>query len=246
MPNPSLTALYKIPRHVAIIMDGNGRWAKSKGLPRIRGHARGVKTLKEIATYASDLGVAYLTLFSFSTENWLRPKLEVAFLMKLLRQYLKKERETFIKNNIRVESIGDRNQLPKEALASLNETIAATRHNRGMTFILALNYSGRDEIVHAVRFAAERAIKKDLSLENIDRKFVEEHLFTAAFPDPDLLIRTGGEFRVSNFLLWQMAYTELYFTDVMWPEFTKDDFLIALQDFQNRERRFGKLPPETP
>jgi len=223
----------KIPRHLAIIMDGNGRWAKERMLRRIVGHQRGVETVKAIVEECSSLGIRCLTLFAFSSENWLRPKTEVRALMSLLKRYVRMEALRMMQNNIRFNIIGNRSELPPDVNLELDEVIAKTAGNAGMTLTLALSYGGRQEIIHAAtRLAA------DLAAGRISGDAVDEASF--GLPDPDLLIRTSGEMRISNFLLWQLAYTELYFTDINWPDFGVAELHKALRDFQTRERRFGR------
>jgi|CXWL01.1.fsa_nt_gi undecaprenyl diphosphate synthase len=244
--NPLLelgVAVEKLPRHVAIIMDGNGRWAKAKGQPRIKGHEAGAANVREIVTHAARLGVGYLTLYSFSTENWNRPLDEVTHLMRLYVEYLIKERGEIMDNDIRLVQIGRREGLPDEVLRELDETASVSRNNKGMTLCLALNYSSRTEIVDAVRAIARRVADKSLDPAQIDERSISGSLYTANIPDPDLLIRTAGEMRVSNFLLWQISYAELYVTEVLWPEFRKTDLNKAIQDFAKRDRRFGGVNP---
>ena len=229
----------RLPRHVAIIMDGNGRWATARGLARPAGHDEGVKTVRRITEEASRLGIGFLTLYTFSTENWNRPKEEVDALMTLIVTAIERETPDLIKNNVRLTAIGNLDRLPEHARLRLGRCIDDTSHCTGLTLVLALSYSARWEITEAVRSIARRAAEGTLSPEDIDEQTVAAALTTAAMPDPDLLIRTGGDFRVSNFLLWQIAYSEIYVTSTYWPDFTKDDFLDALEQFQSRERRFG-------
>jgi undecaprenyl diphosphate synthase len=228
----------RIPAHIAIIMDGNGRWAKLQGRERSYGHQAGAETVHVIAEEAARLGVKYLTLYTFSTENWNRPVDEVAALMSLLMDQI--EEETFMKNNIRFRIIGDVDRLPANVLARLNECIAHTAANTGMTLVLALSYSSRWEITDAVKQIARKVAEGKLEPEHITDVTIDAHLSTAFMPDPDLLVRTGGEVRLSNYLLWQCAYTELYFCDTYWPEFREEALCKAIYDFQQRERRFGK------
>ncbi len=230
----------KLPKHVAIIMDGNGRWAKSKGKLRIFGHENGVKAVRETVEAAAEIGVDYLTLYAFSTENWNRPKTEVDALMKLLVKSLNKETATLNKNNIRLQAIGDLNKLQDSTRLELEKAIESTKHNNRTILTLALSYSAREEITTMSKRIAEQVASGNLSIEDIDNQTVSDNLYTQGMPDPELLIRTSGEKRISNFLLWQIAYTELYFTPKLWPDFRKEDFFEALLDFQNRERRFGK------
>lgn len=226
----------KLPQHIAIIMDGNGRWAKQQGEQRIYGHENGVKSVRDTVEAAAELGVKYLTLYAFSTENWNRPKEEVMALMSLLVHTISAETATLNKNNIRLQAIGDLKSLPADCYAELNEAIEKTKNNSRTTLVLALSYSSRWEIVNAMReIAAKKLDPKDISEETIT-----SHLCTADMPEPELMIRTSGEHRISNFLLWQLAYAELYFTDKLWPDFRKEDLYEAILDYQNRERRFGK------
>ena len=230
----------RLPRHVAIIMDGNGRWATQRGLTRITGHRRGKQSVQEIVETARRLGIEYLSLYAFSTENWQRPRDEVAALMRFLRHFLAAELKKMMKNGIRLLAIGNLRKLPREVQASLRQTIEDTRHNTGMTVILAVSYGGREEITEAVRAIARRVRREDIDPEDVDQALVASHLGTAGVPDPDLLIRTSGEMRISNFLLWQIAYTEIYVTDTLWPDFREREFLDAVAHFQRRERRFGR------
>ena len=230
----------QLPEHIAIIMDGNGRWAKQQGKPRVFGHRSGVKAVRETTEAAAELGVKYLTLYAFSTENWNRPKLEVSALMNLLVETIKTELNTLNKNNIRLQTIGDLSKLPPRNQEALLEGIASTANNDRMTLILALNYSAKWEIMNAVRDIAKAVENKELSADDIDETIFANALSTRGIPDPELLIRTSGETRISNFLLWQIAYSELYFTPTFWPDFRKKDLYQAISDFQNRERRFGK------
>ncbi|MCB0496384.1 MAG: isoprenyl transferase [Cyclobacteriaceae bacterium] len=221
-------------------MDGNGRWAKKKGAARIFGHRNAISAVRDTVEGCAELGVEYLTLYAFSTENWGRPKEEVDGLMELLIDSLRKELSTLMKNNIRLKTIGNISQLPGRCHKELQEDIEASESNTGLTLILALNYSGRSEIVEAVKAIADEACKGGFPVSEIDDKSISHHLFTSEYPDPELLIRTSGELRLSNFLLWQLAYTELYFTDVLWPDFRKEHLHEALKEFNKRERRFGK------
>lgn len=229
-----------LPRHVAIIMDGNGRWAKSKMQPRLFGHKAGADSVREIVEACGEIGIEYLTLYAFSSENWKRPEQEVSGLMKILKSYLESELAKMQKNGIRLMSIGDRNRLPESVRQSLENTIEATSGNTKLTLNLALSYGGRDELVRAVQKIARKCQQEGLSADEICEQTITDSLDTSALPDPDLLIRTGGEARLSNFLLWQLSYAEIYFTEVMWPAFRKDIFFKALADFQVRERRFGR------
>ena len=230
----------KLPRHIAIIMDGNGRWAQKKGNNRIFGHKNGVKAVRDTVEGAGEVSVEYLTLYAFSTENWRRPKNEINALMSLLISTIDSEVPNLNKNNVKLKAIGDINSLPNEVAGNLQEAIDATAQNTGLTLILALSYSARWEISHAAGIIAEKVQKGELTPENIDEQLFSQHLVTTDFPDPELLIRTSGEFRISNFLLWQIAYAELYFTEVLWPDFRKENLFEAIVDFQRRERRFGK------
>ncbi len=232
--------LERIPRHVAIIMDGNGRWAKRHGLARMFGHRQGVETVHRITEAAAELGIRYMTLYAFSTENWNRPQQEVDALMELLVDTIAKETDTLMKNNVRLLTIGDLNRLPQRAQEKFRHCMEQTAGNTGLKLVIALSYSSRWEIVRTVRKLAEEVRTGTLRVEDIDETTVSEYLTTSNIPDPDLLIRTSGEQRISNFLLWQAAYSELYFTPCLWPDFTVDEFYKALIDYQGRERRFGK------
>lgn len=227
----------RIPRHVGIIMDGNGRWAELRGLPRIEGHRRGVERSKEVIEVSAELGLKALTLYAFSTENWQRPSSEVATLMKLLELYIKKELDGLIKNDIVFKTIGDIRMLPEHIQSIIREAEQKTSSNKGMTLVTALSYSGRNEILRAVKKMLHAGINPEALTEEVFNSYLD----TAGLPIPDLIIRTSGEMRISNFLLWQAAYSELYFTDTLWPDFTKDEFLLAIQDYQRRERRFGAI-----
>ena len=230
----------KVPQHVAIIMDGNGRWAKKQGLMRVKGHREGTKAVREVTEGCSEIGVKNLTLYAFSTENWNRPKIEVDTLMKLLVSSLKKEIKTLQDNDIKLNAIGRLENLPSKALQELNEVIKKTRDNKRMTLTLALSYGSREEITTAVKEIAEKVQKGEISEKAIEESVINEHLYTRNLPDVDLLIRTSGEQRISNFLLWQIAYAELYFSEVLWPDYRKVDLFEAIFNYQNRERRFGK------
>ncbi len=232
--------LDKLPSHIAIIMDGNGRWAKEKGEDRLFGHFSGVESVRNIVEGCAELGVKYLTLYAFSTENWDRPKDEVTGLMELLVQTIKKETKTLNKNNIKLFVIGNTSLLPDSANKELNEACEETQSNTGMSLIMALSYSSRWEISNAVKQIAFEVKRGKLDPEEINNETFEKHLCTAGFPDPELMIRTSGEYRISNFLLYQLAYAELYFTDTLWPDFRKENLYEAIVDYQNRERRFGK------
>ena len=230
----------RLPRHIAIIMDGNGRWAKKQGMARMFGHRQGVETVHNITVAATKLGIGYLTLYTFSTENWNRPKEEVDALMGLLVDTIAKETPTLMNNNVRLEAIGDIDRLPEATKRKFLSCIEQTSKNTGLTMVLALSYSARWEITRAMQTAVRLAIEKGLRPEEVNEQMVSSLMTTAAYPDPDLLIRTSGEYRISNFLLWQLAYSELYFTDCLWPEFTEEEFYKAIVDYQKRERRFGK------
>ncbi len=229
----------RLPRHVAIIMDGNGRWAQRRGYSRIRGHQEGAESVRAVVRFCRKIGVPYLTLYAFSEENWQRPPLEVQALMQLLGHYLQQEIGEMQENQIAFQAIGDLSRLPSKIQRQLAETMAATRSGRELTLTLALSYGGRSEIVQAARQLAEKVRQGLLEPQDIDRELFARHLYTRELPDPDLLIRTSGEHRISNFLLWQLAYTELYFTDTLWPDFREEEFLAALLDFQRRDRRLG-------
>ncbi len=228
-----------LPKHIAIIMDGNGRWAKSQGKHRIFGHKNGVKSVREVTEGCAEIGVNYLTLYAFSTENWSRPQKEVSALMELLSLTISKEIKTLQKNNIRLNAIGNIDTLPESNRNSLMKAISETQNNTRMTLTLALSYGSRDEIIQAVQKIAQTYKSGFVNLNEIDENFLAANLFTAGMPDPELMIRTSGECRVSNFLLWQMAYTEFYFTEKFWPDFNREDLFHAIYDFQTRERRFG-------
>lgn len=230
----------RIPQHVAVIMDGNGRWAKRRNRPRSEGHAEGVNSVRNITTIASDIGVKYLTLYTFSTENWNRPKDEVDTLMNLIAMALERETPDLIAHNASLQMIGDEDSLPEYARVKLQQCIDATAHCTGMKLILAISYSARWELTEAVRKIAAGVAAGHLSEADITEDAISRELTTRHYPDPDLLIRTGGELRISNFLLWQIAYAELYFTDLFWPDFTKADFVEAVLDYQRRQRRYGK------
>jgi undecaprenyl diphosphate synthase len=230
----------KVPKHIAVIMDGNGRWAKKRGLFRTKGHENGAKAVKQVVEACGEIKVPYLTLYAFSTENWNRPKIEVELLMTLLISSLKKELKNLQENDIRLLAIGNINQLPNKVLAELLEVIDKTKNNKQLTLTLALSYGSRQEIVKTIREISLKVKNNLISPENIDDSVINNHLYTHDLPDVDLLIRTSGEQRVSNFLLWQIAYAEMYFTDTLWPDFKKNDLFEAVINYQNRERRFGK------
>lgn len=230
----------KLPKHIAIIMDGNGRWAKERGEDRVYGHYEGVISVRDIVNACGEIGIQYLTLYAFSAENWNRPKAEVDALMELLVNTIRKEVEDLKKNNVRMHVIGDFESLPEICQKELNEAKEITASNTGLNLILALSYSSRDEIVRATRRIAEKVAKGEMKAEDITDETVHQHLYTTAYPDPELMIRTSGEYRISNFLLYQLAYAELYFTNVHWPAFRKENLYEALINYQQRERRFGK------
>ena len=231
----------RLPQHIAIIMDGNGRWAKRHNRRRIVGHLEGTKAIKRIVKFSGEIGIKILTLFAFSTENWNRPKREVRALMNLLYKFLRQETNNLQKNNIKLLVSGQVERLPAKVRVELSKTIDATRENSRLILNLALSYGGREEIVHACREIAKQISNKSKKLKDIDEQSFNNYLYTTGLPDPDLLIRTSGEFRISNFLLWQIAYSEIYVTPVLWPDFNRRDLLLALIDYQNRERRFGRV-----
>ncbi len=230
----------KLPRHIAIIMDGNGRWAQEQGEDRLFGHYHGVESVRDIVEGCAEIGIQFLTLYAFSTENWDRPEYEVVGLMELLVSTIRKEVETLHKNNIRLHVIGDMSMLPAYAQQELSEALEITAGNSGLNLVMALSYSGRWELLNAVKSIANEVKNNRLQLEAIDQDILQKYLCTSDFPDPELMIRTSGEYRISNFLLYQLAYAELYFTDVRWPEFRKNNLFEAIMDYQGRERRFGK------
>lgn len=232
--------IQKLPRHIAIIMDGNGRWAKERGQDRLFGHLHGVKSVRDVVEGAAEIGVEYLTLYAFSTENWDRPEDEVTGLMELLVDTIRKEVTTLNKNNIRLHVIGDTGKLPSGAYAELQEAIRETSSNTGLNLIMALSYSSRWEIHEAVKKVSGDVAKGSLKTEEINQDVFKRYLTTSDFPDPELMIRTSGEYRISNFLLYQLAYSELYFTETLWPDFRKEDLYLAILNYQQRERRFGK------
>ncbi|QLE01612.1 isoprenyl transferase [Galbibacter sp. BG1] len=238
--NEELINKENLPKHIAIIMDGNGRWAKQQGKLRIFGHENGAKAVKEVVEGSAKVGVKNLTLYAFSTENWSRPKLEVETLMKLLVSSLKKELHTLLENDIRLHAIGMLETLPKKAQKELLEVIEKTKNNKRMTLTLALSYGAREELKNAVVQLCTKVKNNIISIDAIDESIINNHLYTQDLPDVDLLIRTSGEHRISNFLLWQIAYAELYFTETLWPDFTKEHLWEAIINYQNRERRFGK------
>ena len=231
----------KLPRHIAIIMDGNGRWAKQQGMLRIFGHQHGVEAVRDTVEACAELGIKYLTLYAFSTENWNRPRIETDALMELLVTSVRKELKTMTDNNIRLLSVGDLESLPEKCKTQLHEAIALTKDNTRMSLVLALSYSSRWEITEAVKNISKDVAAKKISVEEINETMLRSYFSSASIPDPELLIRTSGEHRISNFLLWQIAYTELYFTPKLWPDFRREDLYVAIVDYQNRERRFGKV-----
>ncbi|CAL2084963.1 isoprenyl transferase [Tenacibaculum sp. 190524A05c] len=232
--------LNNVPRHIAIIMDGNGRWAKKQGMQRVFGHRNALTAVRQAVEASADIGTKFITLYAFSTENWNRPKLEVDALMSLLINSLRKELPDFHKNGIKVNSIGATEKLPKKAQRVLQEVIHETRNNSTITLTFALSYGSREEIVNAIKNISKKVVNNEIDVKKIDEKIINNHLYTFNLPDVDLMIRTSGEQRISNFLLWQMAYAELYFTDVLWPDFRKEHLFDAIINYQNRERRFGK------
>jgi undecaprenyl diphosphate synthase len=233
--------LTKLPKHIAVIMDGNGRWAKKKGNPRIFGHRNAVAAVRDIVEASAELGIKYLTLYAFSTENWSRPRTEVDALMSLLVGTINKETKTLLDNNVKLRTIGDIDSLPADVTRHLNEAIEDTSNNTGLNLVLALSYSSRWEIVDAVKKIASDVKEGKIDPADMNSRTFETYLSTAGIPDPELLIRTSGEFRVSNYLLWQIAYTELYFTPTLWPDFRREHLYQAIADYQRRERRFGKI-----
>lgn len=230
-----------LPKHIAIIMDGNGRWAQLRHKPRIFGHIKGTRVAKKIITACSRRGIQNLTLYAFSTENWLRPDTEVSFLMELLRRYLKRESDNLVKENIRFSIIGDLERIPRDVKEAISTTMQATSHCTGLNLVFALSYGSRQEITEAVRDIAEKVAQGELQPSDIDESVVNAALSTYPTPDPDLIIRTSGELRLSNFLMWQAAYSEFYFTSILWPDFTETDLAQALQDYDRRHRRFGAV-----
>jgi len=233
--------LENLPSHVAVIMDGNGRWAKKRLLNRVQGHEKGAQAVRKVVETAREIGIPVLTLYAFSTENWQRPKSEVTALMLLLKKFLASEKKNLLENNIRLNAIGQIERLPENVRIELQKTMDATRHNSGMLFNLALSYGGRSEIALAVRKIAEKTVAGEIDPGDITDKVVAEYLYTARMPDPDLLIRTSGEMRISNFMLWQIAYAEIFITDSLWPDFGRAEFIKILVEYQSRERRFGKV-----
>ena len=231
----------KLPSHIAVIMDGNGRWAQKRLLNRVKGHEKGAETVRMVVRTCREIGIRFLTLYAFSTENWERPKSEVTALMMLLKKFLAGEKQEMLDNNIRLNTIGQTERLPADVQAAIKDTMAATAKNDGMWLNLALSYGGRTEIVEAVKKIAETVKSGVIEPASISPELIAQHLYTADMPDPELLIRTSGEFRISNFLLWQIAYTEIHVTPTLWPDLTRDELIQILQDFQQRERRFGRV-----
>ncbi len=245
MNKRSLISSDNIPKHVAVIMDGNGRWAKGKGMNRIFGHKNALTAVRETIEAAAELGTEAITLYAFSTENWNRPKIEVNALMSLLISSLNKESVTFKENDVRVNAIGNIKSLPDSAQKTLKQVIKETQNNKKIVLTLALSYGAREEIINTIKNISKKVVNNDLTIEEIDEKIINNHLYTFNLPDVDLMIRTSGEQRISNFLLWQMAYAELYFTNILWPDFRKEHFYDAIIEYQNRERRFGKTSEQT-
>lgn len=231
----------KIPAHVAIIMDGNGRWAKKRLLNRVKGHEKGSDTVRTIVRVSREIGVRYLTLYAFSTENWGRPKTEVTALMSLLKKFILSEKKQMMDNRIRLNALGQIDRLPDDVARALKDTMAETRENEGMCLNLALSYGSRDEITGMVQTLARKVKDGAMDVADIDEALISDHLFTAGMPDPDLMIRTSGEMRISNFLMWQLSYAEIYFSSTLWPDFSEKEYLAIIADYQNRERRFGKV-----
>ncbi|MBL7544711.1 MAG: isoprenyl transferase [Bdellovibrionaceae bacterium] len=234
----------KIPQHLAIIMDGNGRWAQKHHRPRVYGHVKGTRVAKKIIQECSRLGVKYLTLYAFSTENWLRPQAEVAFLMQILRRYLKRETQNLIKENIRFTIIGELDRLPSDVVASISSAMEATQHCTGLNLVFAISYGSRQELTQTVKAIAEKVALGHISIDEINEVTIQSNLSTATMPEPDLILRTSGEQRLSNFLLWQAAYSEFYFTEQLWPDFTEADLKDSFENYGSRQRRFGKIAHE--
>ena len=241
MSKKTLNDKNNLPAHIAIIMDGNGRWAKKRGLPRVAGHREGIKSVREIVEVCGELGVDILTLYTFSTENWKRPRDEVSALMRLLIQTLQKEIADLMKNNVRVTAIGDLESLPEAVQKEFTEGIEATKDNTGLRLNLALSYGSREEILSAIKRIAADVQQENIDVGEINSGLFSDYLYTAGLPDPDLIVRTSGEFRISNFLLWQAAYSEFYITDVLWPDFRREELIRAIESYQGRERRFGRV-----
>ncbi|MBT6341339.1 MAG: isoprenyl transferase [Desulfobacula sp.] len=237
--------LQTLPFHLGIIMDGNGRWAKKRLLNRVKGHEKGTQTVRSIVTVARELGIGMLTLYAFSTENWARPKIEVKALMMLLKKFIVSEREVFSKNDIRVNIIGQKHRLPKDVQKEIDITLDLTKNNDKMVLNLALSYGSREEITNAVKLIAKKIKSKEMDPNDITQDLISNHLYTKTMPDPDLIIRTSGENRLSNFLMWQAAYSEIYISETLWPDFSKDEFIEILKNYQKRDRRFGKVSCST-
>ena len=237
--------LQTLPTHLGIIMDGNGRWAKKRLLNRVKGHEKGTQTVRSIVTIARELGIGMLTLYAFSTENWARPKIEVKALMMLLKKFIVSEREDFSKNDIRVNVIGQKHRLPKDVQKEIDITLDLTKNNDKMVLNLALSYGSREEITNAVKLIAQKIKSKEMDPNDITQDLISNHLYTKTMPDPDLIIRTSGENRLSNFLMWQAAYSEIYISETLWPDFSKDEFIEILKNYQQRDRRFGKVSCST-
>lgn len=231
----------KLPKHVAIIMDGNGRWAKKRFMPRLAGHKAGVETLKKIIEYSSNIGIKYLTVYAFSSENWNRPKNEIDGILKLLMVTFTKELEKLNENNVIIKMLGDKNNIPENVKNVFEKSELRTKNNTGLQLNVAFNYGGRDEILSSVKKIAELCIENKIDIDSISKELIEENLYTAGIPDPDFVIRTSGEIRLSNFLLWQISYSELYFTETFWPDFNVEEYAKALEEFKSRKRRYGKL-----
>lgn len=231
----------KIPAHVAIIMDGNGRWAKKRLFNRVKGHEKGAETVRTIVRVSREMGIRYLTLYAFSTENWGRPKTEVSALMSLLKKFINSEKNDMMKHHIRLNALGQISKLPEDVRTSLNKTIEETSGNTGMCLNLALSYGSRDEIVCMVKSIAEKVKQDSMHIDDISEAVVSDHLFTKGMPDPDLMIRTSGEMRISNFLMWQLSYSEIFFTETLWPDFTEEEYKKILKEYQTRDRRFGRI-----
>ncbi len=238
---PEMNLHNDIPRHIAIIMDGNGRWAKSRGLPRIQGHRAGAESVREVIDAGKELGIEYITLYAFSSENWSRPEKEVSALMKLLEQFLESKRKDLMRQNVRLQAIGQLHRLPASTKKKLDQVIDQTKDNTSITLVLAISYGSREEIVEAMRRIAQSAVDGEIQPADIDAKLVADSLYTANIPDPDLLIRTSGELRLSNFLLWQISYAEIFIFDKCWPDFRQGDLFDAVKEYQKRHRRFGAL-----
>ncbi|QZY56786.1 isoprenyl transferase [Crassaminicella profunda] len=234
-------SLDRLPKHIAVIMDGNGRWAKKRGLPRTAGHKAGIEALREVIRTCSEFHIGYLTLYAFSTENWKRPVDEVSALMQLLVYYLRKEVKELHKNNVKIRTIGDISRLPENSLKEINSAVNLTKNNTGLVVNIALNYGGRNEIINGVKEICQKVKDNEIDIEKIDEHYFEEFLYTKGIPDPDMVIRPSGEFRISNFLLWQIAYSEFWFSNIFWPDFNRESLIQAIIDYQKRDRRFGGI-----